>query len=326
MPDSQMESEQATSSAKSSWRLIETRALAPFPQERHALDGTAFTPYEGTDPDTSRSVYFVPEDFDPEDFRPSFNLQVDAKKLEETTDFDAGALVLSVTARDHATKNYRCLQTWNLDDVPPTYECAREDLTGLSLLQRVTFCVIVSIPNDIPREFGKPHFQASVLAEKRFTIQKEPESPSFPTKPKPPEFFEKRGLPGDTLWLVDQGADVQAPPEEAVTVYINENAVKKLNKAFSGNVAGGLLKNQLASEIFFDVCVKAFSEKPSEPPEDGSLIGMLLSCFRKFDLTLPQLGEMAEERGGFRLRCFVQSHLKLTHKIEVADLRRPWKR
>lgn len=308
------------------WRVSENRVLVPFAQDHHALDEVAFTPFADGSPVTDQTIYYIPEGFDRTDFKPHLVLRVTKSQLEENTGFSANDLRLNLTVRDHGTKNYRCVRSWPLDQIPRGYEFSTDDIYGLSVRQKLTFCVLVTVPSDLPRKFNRPHYAASILAEKRFHIQKEPEAPRFPIEVQPPGFFEKRGLPGDTLWAIDIGADVNEAPEVAVTIYLNQIAVTKLNKAFSGNVAGGLLKNQMSSEIFAEICQRVLAADFNEPVAEEGLVGRVLSALTTFEKSVHELKRMAKEPAGWRLRCYVQSHLKLVNSINRADLRRPWQR
>lgn len=318
---------EADSISQTNWRVSENRPLAPFPQDRHALDATAFTPFAGDEPHTDISTYFIPENFDSNDFRPTIRLAVDVTELERNIGIRADDLSISLTVRDHATKNYSCLNSWPVTNFPIKYDYPANELDRFSFRNNLTFCVVVSIPEELPRRFGQPHFPGSVLAEKRFHVRKEPIAPQFPIKIQPPEFFVGRGLPNDTLWVVDVGADVTQSAEAAVTIYLNQIAAKKLNKAFSGNVAGGLLKNQILSEIFTEVCQRVLLSQWNEPvEEEDSLIYRVLQIFQEFELSTAKLKKMAKEPGGWQLRCYVQSFLNITNAIARADLRRPWQR
>lgn len=300
------------------WSIRETRIVEPYLTDHGALSKTELrlAPDENFDTPLKRWI-------DPNAkgvaLEPELRIRVDEKRLRRRTQLSPADLALHVVLRDRATRWWSLLETWPLEEIPETYRIIHpQDQNALGIKTEIG--VLVSPAKVLENEAGLASRPDEVVARTDFLIAQEIDGTRFNVQTQPPEWFEEKQLPGDTVWTVHWfSLNVYQPPIDALSVVVNEKYFDSVSKLLSHSRGSAWASHQLAIEVFTEVALMTLRQSDDYIDEPASVFDVVCNqlnidsdeSFRAFKqvLDLPPKGITAASM----IRSRIQSNIKL-HK------------
>ena len=257
-------------------RRRETRSLPPFRRSADALKQCGIS-LDGTGEfNTDAATYHVDkEELGSMPMTPKFNLDVDVDRLESDTGIDRDDAELLLAARDLASKRYKVLSRWPVDEAPSVWEPTTEVAEGLRNSEGLEFSITICLRRRLDPDLGvesppTAYRRASILSQKVFAVRTTRYLASFPLR------FWPFG--DDTLWQVVylQGDDpnFNASADEVLEVRVNQK-VQGIQRTFGGSRrATNIFFGMMGSEIYLSIARRALGPDSGNGGGDGGEQGV----------------------------------------------------
>lgn len=308
------------------WRFSETRPIRPFRVSEHALDMTQLRLYDDGPSVAQRPWKIVcePEEIVGDRFHPHFTFVVDKDRVNSETGIDPADLAMSLVIRDPALLRSERIAAWPLEEAPATYKVPSEDLQSIGGWRGLQFVLQLSPLRPLNRMSGRAYLPAHVVASHSFEVGVPTDGSDFPVELVDPSAFESRGLPGETVWAIDwRSEDFDQPAEEVLVVLINKERAEKLLRLSASDSVGAVLWQQIAIDVFLEICTVVLRSGPSLPQGDESLLGRISTRLQgetglDLDRLIAKAREPLESTSYFR--AHIQKAFGLEDKISQMNL------
>jgi hypothetical protein len=302
------------------WNAKEREVIEPFQLARDAFGGAKLRWSEQEDFDSgevrlieSRTAWEVAD--------PAMLVVVDRDTAVRETGVPAEDLGVALSIRDRQLNLFRLVDQWKLCSVPDVPVPLRDPLRLFSCGSHMELCLSLFVSRTSNRGFRVAKERGQILARKSFVVRPLPELPRFPKIWKAPVDFERKGLHEDTIFYVEWLAeDLDRPPAEALTIWLNEQYRDQILSFEHGGSSGRLIVTELAGMILAEVCaaVLASEQVPDDPDGTIEVVGRVLQ-----DVTGSTLDEMRMRmvsHDGFSwLRAWCQQAVGVTELMRTLD-------
>ena len=304
------------SEAKVSWSANETESIEPFKTFSKGLELCALRlrPSESFERTDTR-VIASPEFW--ADFQPAIRLGANLDELEGATGLDRESIMVSVVIRDRDlntfSKAYQC-EAWALPVEPVELTSAWSELSQSG---RMDVSVVATPIETADRGPSVASHKADVVARRTFKLRTMTQSSKIPSRWVPPEEFEKRGVPGDTVWLINWlGEDLERSPAETVEVLLNENLRDAFKVLDNDGETADLIRYEMTAAIFSELATKAIQEGERPIEETGLRKVMFEQLSRASGLNDDEILEL-KDRSNFlgMVHAWAQAYAGLNHSF-----------
>ena len=257
------------SETKISWSANETESIEPFKTFSKGLEPCALRlrPSEAFDRTDTRVI--TSPDFWT-DFQPAVRIGANLDELAVATGLDRDGIMVSVVIRDRDlnkfSRAYQC-EAWALPAEPVELTSAWSEFSQSG---RVDVSVVATPLETADRGPGVAFHKADVVARRTFKLRTMTQSSKIPSRWVPSEEFEKRGTPGDTVWLINWlGEDLERSPAETVEVLLNENLRDAFKVLDNDGETANLIRYEMTAAIFSELATRAILEGDKPIEETG---------------------------------------------------------
>lgn len=300
------------------WNATERELVEPFQLAADAF-GASKLRLSGEDEYDDRDVRLI-ESTDAWTLAdPQLLLVVDRDSVVRDTGIRADELRVGLSIRDRQLNLFKLAGEWEFDSIPEGPMSLRDSLKQFSHGAHLELCLSLFVARTSDRGFGVARERGHVLARKRFVIRLMPELPRFPKVWKAPEDFEGLGLHEDTVfyveWLVE---DLNAPPAEAVLIWLNERHKDQIRSFEMGGSSGKLLASELSAMILAEISAAVLhsDQEPDDPSGTIEIVADILEDATQS--SLPEIRQRTRNHDGYSyIRAWCQQSVGVTDMLRT---------
>lgn len=316
--DAEVTSAENNESAKIDWNRVRRVQGHPFGKVARAAErlikGCGFRLYAEKDFDYEERSY---QQESSAHARPEFRLLIDIAALKSLK-VNPDDVRLAIVAKDRLNRRYICDQTLSLRDCPSNWIITQGTLDQIALSGNVEFSIVLALAKPLTRVPGSPWLEEHILAAKAFSVRPPMPTLDFPVVFVPPRYFEDKGLPSDTVWMINMKTDedFDKPPSEVFEVWINdalELDLKRLEQTNSSDMLLGAILTDITADLISRY-VALVDELP--PATSANHLHAILAKMVTKGMNLSITKAKGEDPGWMRAR--VQSMLGLDERIRHA--------
>jgi hypothetical protein len=311
-------------SQKREWERSESRIVRPFrfSEGLFARCAIRLRPQD----DFEEGAVLQTVKLNPEDVAPELRLDFHLEGIEEVVGLSLNDLEVMVSVEDRILKQTLVPYREGVRDCAgETVALPPARMKGISWAEEMRVSLALVLRGDREVEVGRASLAGHWLAKKTFSISRSKDTANFTIDVVPPEWFVKRGLPGDTTYLVEVfGTDLNQPCDrlgELVRVSLNESVNAVLARAEDSTVGRALIRG-IYSDVVATVLSVGFSSYKGEELLAGGVLKVVSDKLaRSTGAKINDIVRRAKEPGASELRALIQSEAGLTKAMVSANLR-----
>ncbi len=313
--------------AKKRWHRQESRPVRPF---RSAADylrdvGLRLCPDEDFKIVDSVQIASIDKDH----LAMAVKVPTVPENLEDIVGISSKFLRLVVTLEDRAFKNSAVAIDVPLSDLSGAgriLDIDPELATHLSWAGETRVHVAVVLSEARTGEIGTAQRLGSWVARKTFSLGSPRDTASFSIDAVEPEYFEKRGLPTATTYLVEINDSDLNQSCENLPDLVKVSLAKDVHAALAKDEESPMAKALIRS-IYVDVVTTVLATGyanlgTSDVQEDSILDVVTTKLVKSTGMSAEKLRTLAGETAGSQLRAVVQADIELSRALISASQRR----
>lgn len=309
------------------WRRQESRPVRPFRSAADFLKDVGFRLYADEEFSANELIQVVA--VDTRRLTLAVKVPPTPVNLEELVGVPLGDLRLVVTLEDRMFKNSEVVVNIPVPEISLTssiLEIGGDSNSLMSWAGETRIHVAVVLAEARQGEVGTAQRAGSWVARKSFHVGNPRDTASFSINAVEPEYFEKKGLPAASTYLIEildpdlnQGCD-NLPDLVKVSLAKDVHAALAINEESA--MAKALIKS-----IYVDVVTTVLATGyafigSGEVQQDSILDVVTTKLVKSTGLTAEKLRSLAGQTAGSQLRAVVQADIELSRALVSAAQRR----
>ena len=312
--------------AKAGWQKQESRSVRPFRSAEDYLKEVGLQMYPDEEFGLAEAIQTSAVEVD----KLALAIRVPGAppNLEELVGVPAKLLRLVVTVEDRMFKDSGVafnVPLIELGEGPRVLDIEKEVIDRMSWAGETRIHVAVILAEQRLGEVGTAQRAGSWVAKKTFVIGRPRDTASFTINAVDPEYFEQRGLPAGTTYLIEITDPDLNQPCENLPDLVKVSLSKDVHAALARD-EDSLLGKAFVKCIYVDVVTTVLSTGYASLVDDvqaDSIIDVVTTKLAKSTGISPErLRSLAKETAGSQLRAVVQADIELSRALVSAAQRR----